>query len=627
MPFLQKMYVLMLGTFLLPATGSTVIRSRKSKSHMTATEVDSSGSLFSPDLQDSEAADFMEMPRLVEHTEYVDGVPVTLVEEEGTDAAQALLEGNLSWGWHAPKMWIIVEPPSEQMSSVSSTAQLIRSDGFSSTEACSHERVILAKGTWSNLIKAIHGKKFPRGTKVESDRQMSALPEVADVKDWLADGLPRSWGLDRIDDAQGLDNSYDDFPPSQGEGVDVFVLDTGIRTSHQDFGGRASAFHDVFDGGACTPANTDCAADRNGHGTHCAGTVGGTTLGVAKRANLRAAKVLSDRGSGSYSGILSTMEAVVTEAERTGRPSLMSMSLGGAGVYHAMAQAVDAAMTGGVAVVVAAGNSNSDACRFSPAFAPNAITVGSTDRADRRSGFSNFGTCIDIWAPGSSIFSAWPSSDVGTRSISGTSMACPHVAGAMALLLGEEPFLSVQQVTQRLKDRSTKNAISGIPTSPASPTDFLFTGTSGDEPPPPPETPAPTAAPTPGQGTTGPGGVTLDQCKLAFRANPSAYGVHGGSQARWDAGCENAAQGRCEYLCRDDAGLKAMGISNGCGAFGGRNPGSGNPSCRHPSVHHWGGSCRHANYACAWGFRCYMGTSQRRRVGGCDQGNHLDVSN
>merc|ERR1719418_274866 len=170
-----------------------------------------------------------------------------------------------------------------------------------------------------------------------------------------------------------------------------------------------------------------CATDGQGHGTHCAGTAAGLTYGVAPGAAVKAVKVLSDSGSGSFSWRYSALDWMATSSIR---PAVASMSLGGpcpfgfCGLMGAMKTAVDSAVAAGVTVVVAGGNSNSNACRFSPAFVPSAITVGSTDSRDRRSSFSNYGSCTNIWAPGSSVVSASHTSDTGSRSLSGTSMAC-----------------------------------------------------------------------------------------------------------------------------------------------------------------------------------------------------------
>jgi len=214
----------------------------------------------------------------------------------------------------------------------------------------------------------------------------------------IALGTTESWGLDRVDDRVGLDNSYDPPQTSTGGGKDmhVYVADTGVRTTHTDFGGRAIPTLEVLGNGVvvCNPTDASCANDGNGHGTHCAGTVGGTSFGVAKEVTLRAVKVLSDSGSGSFSWFISALDWVAGDA--TVSKKIFSASLGGSGVYQAVQGAIDVATANGVVVVLAAGNSNSDSCQFFTAYVPNAITVGSTDRQDARSWFSNYGSCNDI---------------------------------------------------------------------------------------------------------------------------------------------------------------------------------------------------------------------------------------
>lgn len=187
--------------------------------------------------------------------------------------------------------------------------------------------------------------------------------------------------------------------------------------------------------------------DRHGHGTHCAGTIGGKTYGVAKRTTLHAAKVLSDRGSGSYSGIIGSLDYVMTKGSK---PAVWSASLGGPGSSHAMKKAIDDATKAGILVSVAAGNSNRDACSFSPAFVPSAITVGATSSNDQRAGFSNYGTCLDIYAPGVGVLSAGHRSNTATATMSGTSMACPHVSGVAALLFADFPGSSLAQIESQL---------------------------------------------------------------------------------------------------------------------------------------------------------------------------------
>jgi len=277
-----------------------------------------------------------------------------------------------------------------------------------------------------------------------------------------------------------------------GKGSHVYVLDTGVRISHTDFEGRAkSGAESLGEVSACEETDGSCAADAQGHGTHCAGTVGGKKYGVAPQATIYGVKVLGDDGSGSLEGIMSGMDWV---AESGNRPAVASMSLGSNSKVEAFGDAVDAVFEAGVVVVVAAGNSNMDACGFSPAWVPNAITVGSTDSLDQRSSFSCYGSCVDIWAPGSAITSASHTSDNGDATHSGTSMACPHVAGAVAALFEENPGMTSSTAMQELNRFSQSNYISDL--SDADVNVFLWVGAEGKGPSPPAETP-PTFVPSP----------------------------------------------------------------------------------------------------------------------------------
>ena len=232
-----------------------------------------------------------------------------------------------------------------------------------------------------------------------------------------------TWGIDRIDQVNlPLDGTYS--YTSNGAGVTAYIIDTGILTSHNEFGGRASW-------GTTAVGGPD--ADCNGHGTHVAGTVGGATYGVAKGVSLKAVKVLNCAGSGSTTSVLGGIDWVVAD-HATGANAVANMSLGG-GASSAIDQAVTRGINDGVVFVVAAGNSNANACNYSPARVGAAITVGATTSTDARASYSNFGSCLDIFAPGSGITSAWKSSNSATKTISGTSMATPHVTGAIARAL------------------------------------------------------------------------------------------------------------------------------------------------------------------------------------------------
>ncbi|MFY1632515.1 S8 family peptidase [Solwaraspora sp. WMMB335] len=272
-----------------------------------------------------------------------------------------------------------------------------------------------------------------------------------------------SWGLDRIDQsALPLNNSYT--YPNTGSGVTAYIIDTGIRFAHNDFGGRAVTGFDAVDGGS--------ADDGNGHGTHVAGTVGGTAYGVAKDVTLVGVRVLNNSGSGSYAQVIAGIDWVTAD-HAAGEPAVANMSLGG-GFDQATNDAVTASIADGVVYSIAAGNSSANACSYSPASTPTAITVGATTNTDARASYSNYGTCLDIFAPGSSITSAWHTSDTATNTISGTSMAAPHVAGAAALAVAANPAYTPAQI----RDLLVADATSGVVTNPGSgsPNELLYVG-------------------------------------------------------------------------------------------------------------------------------------------------------
>ncbi|MFF3020415.1 S8 family serine peptidase [Streptomyces sp. NPDC057939] len=284
---------------------------------------------------------------------------------------------------------------------------------------------------------------------------------------------PPSWGLDRIDQrALPLDNSYT-YPDKAGEGVTAYIIDTGVRITHQDFGGRASYGYDAID-------NDNTAQDGHGHGTHVAGTVGGTAHGVAKKAKIVGVRVLNNQGSGTTAQVVAGIDWVTRNAVK---PAVANMSLGG-GADSALDTAVRNSIAAGITYAVAAGNESTDASTKSPARVGEAITVGSTTNTDAKSSFSNYGSILDIFAPGSNITSTWGTGDTATNTISGTSMASPHVAGAAAIYLSQNPTSTPAQVSAGLVAAATPNVV----TSPGSGSPNRLLNVGGGTTPPGPGT-------------------------------------------------------------------------------------------------------------------------------------------
>ena len=274
-----------------------------------------------------------------------------------------------------------------------------------------------------------------------------------------------TWGLDRIDQASlPLSGSYT--YNTTASNVNVYIIDTGIRTTHSDFGGRAYHGYDAVD-------NDYNATDCNGHGTHVAGTVGGSTWGVAKGVKLYGVRVLDCNGSGTNSGVIAGIDWVT---QNHVAPAVANMSLGG-GASTALDNAVASSISSGVTYAVAAGNDNVNACNSSPARVSSALTVGSSTSSDARSSFSNYGSCLDLFAPGSSITSTWHTSNSATNTISGTSMASPHVAGAAALYLAGNPGASPATVNQAIIGAASSGKLSSI--GSGSPNLLLYTLSGG----------------------------------------------------------------------------------------------------------------------------------------------------
>ncbi|MGI8692746.1 MAG: S8 family peptidase [Geodermatophilaceae bacterium] len=281
---------------------------------------------------------------------------------------------------------------------------------------------------------------------------------------------PPSWGLDRIDQRKlPLNNSYT--YPTTASNVHAYVIDTGIRFTHTTFGGRATSGRDTID-------NDNDATDCNGHGTHVAGTVGGTEYGVAKGVQIVGVRVLSCAGSGTTAQVVAGIDWVTANAIK---PAVANMSLGG-GPDSVLDDAVRGSIASGITYSLSAGNGNAfgrpkDACKQSPARVAEAVTVAATDINDNRASFSNFGTCVDIFAPGVNILSAWLDSDTDTNTISGTSMAAPHVTGAAALYLTNHPTATPLQVRNQLSSTATKEKVKDP--REGSPNRLLFVGLLG----------------------------------------------------------------------------------------------------------------------------------------------------
>lgn len=285
------------------------------------------------------------------------------------------------------------------------------------------------------------------------------------------------WGLARASHHKLPINSDFIYDDKAGDGVNVYVVDTGVYVDHEDFEGRAS-----FGKSFITDPRTgeEIRRDDNGHGTHCAGTIAGKTYGMCKNCHIIGVKVLSGSGSGTMSGVIGGIDWAVKDAKKTGKTSVISMSLGG-GHTQTLNRAVDGATAAGVFVVVASGNESSDSCDTSPASAKTVISVGASDHIDKMASFSNYGECTHIFAPGVNIESTWINSKRSSMVLSGTSMATPHVAGALGALMSDKKYKdkNPKEMRKVLQKLATKDVITGIPDK--TPNLLLYNGVSNHD--------------------------------------------------------------------------------------------------------------------------------------------------
>ncbi|RSO33161.1 S8 family peptidase [Acinetobacter lactucae] len=303
--------------------------------------------------------------------------------------------------------------------------------------------VYLPEAAGTAFVEAM--KKNPNVLSVENDTVMKIDATTQSNPDW---------GLDRIDQKTlPLNSAYSYL--QTGSDTTAYIVDTGILSTHQQFSGRVlSGYTAISDGNG----TTDC----NGHGTHVAGTVGGSTYGVAKNVSLVPIRILGCDGSGASSNVIAGLDWILKNGKK---PAVVNMSLGG-GASTSLDSAVENLFNNGYVMVVAAGNSNTDACSSSPARVSKAITVAATDNTDTRASYSNYGSCVDIFAPGSQINSSWIGSNTATKVLNGTSMATPHAAGVVAQMLQSTPSATPQTISTNLLNQASSNVVKNPSGSP-----------------------------------------------------------------------------------------------------------------------------------------------------------------
>jgi len=482
------------------------------------------------------------------NTKLIAGVPI-LNYDTAYDGEGAFVEGQSEGEWVLVARAGVTEAQLEQMCQASPHGCRLRGHPIKGGVP-----FLEMRGTEQDLEAMINSVGADVVKFVEPDQRVEMIPELE------ASPEASTWGLGRI----GADQRG-----RSGSSTTIFVLDTGVRVSHNDFGGRASPALDMTEGEPKECAgDLTCAADRQGHGTHCAGTAGGSQFGVAPAASVQGVKVLGDTGSGQFSWSYYALDWL---AKSTTRPVVASMSLGGRCAYgncdsqQAMKEAVNAAVNSGVVVVVAGGNSRGDACGFSPAFIPSAITVGSTTSLDARSSFSNYGSCTNIWAPGSDVVSAGHRSDDETVKMSGTSMACPHVSGAAALVLEADPTMKPSAVLTELISKASFNRIRGLWAEDTNA--LVYVGADGPPPSaaPIPADPIPTPAPTPVPTPATPPPGTDPRCASKNGVGPDR---NGDCQCLSGMYCYEDGQARCTWSGTQQFGGKAwryfLATCDGC---------------------------------------------------------------